>query len=65
MFQPLRRDMGSGGFHASGEDARFHTEAHAARWYEQRHAGLGLAFVAAVDRAVESIVRWPQAGGAG
>lgn len=34
----------------------------AARWYEQRHAGLGLAFVAAVDRAVESIVRWPQAG---
>lgn len=34
----------------------------AARWYEQRHAGLGLVFVAAVDRAVESIVRWPQAG---
>ncbi len=34
----------------------------AARWYEQRHAGLGLAFVAAVDRAVESIVRWPQPG---
>lgn len=34
----------------------------AARWYEQRHAGLGLAFVAAVDRAVESIGRWPEAG---
>lgn len=34
----------------------------AARWYEQRHTGLGLAFLAAVDAAVESLVRWPQAG---
>lgn len=34
----------------------------AARWYEQRHTGLGLAFVAAVDVAVESILRWPHAG---
>lgn len=34
----------------------------AARWYEQRHAGLGLAVLAAVDEAVESLVRWPQAG---
>ena len=34
----------------------------AARWYERRHAGLGLAFLAAVDLTVESIVRWPAAG---
>ena len=34
----------------------------AARWYEERHVGLGLAFVAAVDRAVESLLRWPRAG---
>lgn len=34
----------------------------AARWYEQRHAGLGLAFLAAVDVAVESVGRWPLSG---
>lgn len=34
----------------------------AARWYEQRHAGLGLAFLAAVDVAVESLVRSPRTG---
>lgn len=33
----------------------------AARSYEQHHAGLGRAFLAAVDVAVESIVRWPHA----
>jgi hypothetical protein len=31
------------------------------RWYEQRHTGLGLAFLAAVDATVESLVRWPRA----
>jgi len=34
----------------------------AARWYEQRHTGLGLAFLAAVDLTVESVTRWPGAG---
>ena len=34
----------------------------ASRWYEQRHAGLGLAFLAAVNVAVESVVRSPRAG---
>lgn len=34
----------------------------AARWYERRHAGLGLAFLAAVDLTVESVVRWPGTG---
>lgn len=34
----------------------------AARWYEARHVGLGLAMLASVDLAVESILRWPQAG---
>lgn len=34
----------------------------AARWYEQRHIGLGLAVLAAVDVAIESLVRWPRAG---
>jgi len=34
----------------------------AARWYEQRRAGLGLAFLTAVDDVVESILRWPRAG---
>lgn len=33
----------------------------AAQWYEQRRAGLGLAFLAAVDLAVESLLRWPRA----
>ena len=36
----------------------------AVRWYEQRHAGLGLAFLMAVDDAAESIARWPRAGAA-
>lgn len=31
-------------------------------WYEERHAGLGLAFLAAVDGAVELVARWPLAG---
>jgi toxin ParE1/3/4 len=30
--------------------------------YEQRHDGLGLAFLAAVDATVEPLVRWPRAG---
>ena len=34
----------------------------ATRWYEQRRAGLGLAFLAAVDAAVESLKRWPRSG---
>ena len=34
----------------------------APQWYEQRHAGLGLAFLAAVDVAVEFLGRWPRAG---
>lgn len=34
----------------------------AARWYEERHVGLGLAFLAAVELAVESLLRWPRAG---
>lgn len=32
------------------------------RWYEDRSGGLGLAFLAAVDRAAESITRWPRSG---
>jgi hypothetical protein len=32
------------------------------RWYENQRRGLGLTFLAAVDRAVESITRWPRAG---
>ena len=31
-------------------------------WYEERREGLGLAFLAAVDRAVESVERWPRVG---
>jgi plasmid stabilization system protein ParE len=34
----------------------------ATRWYEERRAGLGVAFLGAVDAAVESLVRWPGAG---
>jgi toxin ParE1/3/4 len=30
-------------------------------WYEDRREGLGLSFVAALDRAIESISRHPQA----
>jgi plasmid stabilization system protein ParE len=35
---------------------------HAALWYEQRHAGLGAQFAAAVDVAVRSAARWPHSG---
>lgn len=46
---------------------RFTSEAtsdleHAVRWYEQRHTGLGLAFLAAVDQAVDSAAQWPRMG---
>jgi toxin ParE1/3/4 len=34
----------------------------ASAWYEERRVGLGLVFVAAVDRAVDRIARWPGAG---
>lgn len=34
----------------------------ASRWYEDRRAGLGLAFVAAVDRAINQVARWPRTG---
>jgi len=34
----------------------------AVRWYEQRREGLGLAFLAAVDQAVDSAARWPSMG---
>lgn len=33
----------------------------AAQWYEDRREGLGLAFLTAMDRAVESITHRPQA----
>ena len=32
----------------------------AARWYEERHTGLGLAFLAAVDEAVVAMAEWPR-----
>jgi toxin ParE1/3/4 len=31
-------------------------------WYQERRDGLGLAFLAALDGAVESIKRWPRVG---
>jgi plasmid stabilization system protein ParE len=31
-------------------------------WYEEQREGLGLAFLAAVDRAVGSVERWPRVG---
>ena len=34
----------------------------ASRWYEDSRAGLGLAFVAAVDRAIDQVARWPRTG---
>ena len=34
----------------------------ASRWYEDRRAGLGLAFVAALDRAIDRVARWPRTG---
>ncbi|MGH9222711.1 MAG: type II toxin-antitoxin system RelE/ParE family toxin [Acidimicrobiales bacterium] len=36
--------------------------ADAARWYENRRAGLGSMFLDAVDATVESISRWPRTG---
>lgn len=33
-----------------------------ASWYEHRHTGLGLAFLGAVDQAIEHLGRWPHAG---
>ena len=36
----------------------------AALWYEAQRSGLGLAFLAAVDRAVEHLTAWPDAGAA-
>lgn len=49
------------------QPARFTSEAaaeleEAAHWYEQRHTGFGLAFIDAVDRAVETLARWPDTG---
>ncbi len=34
----------------------------AALWYEVQRSGLGLAFLAAVDRAVEHLMIWPDTG---
>lgn len=38
--------------------------AEAARWYEAQRSGLGLAFLAAVDGAVEHLAAWPDSGAA-
>ncbi|MEM9131465.1 MAG: type II toxin-antitoxin system RelE/ParE family toxin [Actinomycetota bacterium] len=35
---------------------------HASQWYDDRQDGLGLVFVAAVDRAINHLARWPHAG---
>ena len=34
----------------------------AALWYEAQRSGLGLAFLAAVDRALEHLAAWPGSG---
>lgn len=34
----------------------------AAAWYESQRAGLGRAFLAAVDQTIEHVSQWPQAG---
>jgi plasmid stabilization system protein ParE len=34
----------------------------AALWYEAERSGLGLAFLAAVDRAIEHLAAWPNSG---
>lgn len=34
----------------------------AALWYHEQRDGLGLQFLAAVDRAIQHSVAWPQAG---
>lgn len=36
--------------------------ADAARWYEDRRAGLGSLFLDAVEAAVESVASWPASG---
>jgi hypothetical protein len=41
--------------------AEFHE---AALWYEAQRPGLGLAFLAAVDRTVEHLSAWPETGAA-
>jgi toxin ParE1/3/4 len=51
----------------SAAQVRFGPEASAelrdvTRWYEDRRAGLGVAFLAAVDVGVEAIQRWPSSG---
>lgn len=47
--------------------ASFHPEAEqdflgAVRWYDRKHAGLGAAFAAAVQRAVHVVAEFPGAG---
>ena len=34
----------------------------AALWYEAQRSGLGMGFLAAVDRAVEHLATWPDSG---
>jgi toxin ParE1/3/4 len=34
----------------------------AARWYEAQRSGVGLAFLTAVDRAIEQVAAWPEIG---
>jgi hypothetical protein len=34
----------------------------AALWYESQHSGLGLTFLTAVDRTVDHLAAWPDAG---
>jgi plasmid stabilization system protein ParE len=34
----------------------------AAHWYERQHVGLGLAFLSAVDLAINSLGEWPRLG---
>jgi plasmid stabilization system protein ParE len=35
---------------------------YASQWYEKRQDGLGLVFIAAVDRAAGQLAKWPHAG---
>lgn len=34
----------------------------ASAWYEQQQAGLGLVFLAAMDRTIDHVSRWPLTG---
>jgi len=34
----------------------------ASAWYEEQRAGLGLVFLAAVDRVIDHVSRWPLTG---